>query len=210
MGQQIEVDDEVFDLLKREAEPFVDTPNSVLRRLLGLEHQADLGEERRGRSNSEEEKSGTTARAQSGPTSKTLASDARVSRKTAAGRRRSRGKSSPGKRAPVGSLLPEQEYELPLLAALHESGGSGPKSDIVDRTGEKLDGKLTELDRQPLSSGQIRWKSRVQFVRIRLIERGLMAKNTPTGVWAITDVGRGFLAEHGYGDIPSTTEDQGE
>lgn len=36
--KQIEVDDEVYAVLKREAEPFVDTPNDVLRRLL-------LGEE---------------------------------------------------------------------------------------------------------------------------------------------------------------------
>lgn len=32
--QKIEIDEEVFDFLKRKAEPFVDTPNSVLRRLL--------------------------------------------------------------------------------------------------------------------------------------------------------------------------------
>lgn len=32
--QKIEVDEEVFEYLKRKAEPFVDTPNSVLRREL--------------------------------------------------------------------------------------------------------------------------------------------------------------------------------
>ena len=31
---QIEIDDQVWDYLKQFAEPFVDTPNSVLRRLL--------------------------------------------------------------------------------------------------------------------------------------------------------------------------------
>jgi hypothetical protein len=31
---KIEIDDEVYDFLKRQAEPFRDTPNSVLRRLL--------------------------------------------------------------------------------------------------------------------------------------------------------------------------------
>jgi|SRR5919108_2396992 hypothetical protein len=33
----IRVDDEVYDRLKQDAEPFVDTPNSVLRRLLGFD-----------------------------------------------------------------------------------------------------------------------------------------------------------------------------
>ena len=32
----IEVDEEVFRLLKKAAEPFVDTPNTLLRRLLGV------------------------------------------------------------------------------------------------------------------------------------------------------------------------------
>lgn len=36
MKRKIEVDEEVYMALQREAEPFVDTPNSVLRRLLGI------------------------------------------------------------------------------------------------------------------------------------------------------------------------------
>src|SRR5439155_10026585 len=36
MSPTIKIDDGVFDELKKHAEPFVDTPNSVLRRLLGL------------------------------------------------------------------------------------------------------------------------------------------------------------------------------
>jgi hypothetical protein len=36
VSPQIRIDDEVYELLKRKAEPFVDTPNSVLRRELGL------------------------------------------------------------------------------------------------------------------------------------------------------------------------------
>lgn len=36
----IDVDDEVYARLAREARPLVDTPNSVLRRLLGLDREA--------------------------------------------------------------------------------------------------------------------------------------------------------------------------
>lgn len=36
MSHNIEVDDEVFDYLQSQAQPFLDTPNSVLRRELGL------------------------------------------------------------------------------------------------------------------------------------------------------------------------------
>ena len=36
MSPEIELDQDIFDFLKTKAEPFVDTPSSVLRRLLGL------------------------------------------------------------------------------------------------------------------------------------------------------------------------------
>jgi hypothetical protein len=42
MCPSIETDDQVFEVLKRHAEPFVDTPNTVLRRLLGID-QAESG-----------------------------------------------------------------------------------------------------------------------------------------------------------------------
>jgi len=38
---KVEVDSDVFEYLKQSAEPFVDTPNSVLRRLLGLGSSGD-------------------------------------------------------------------------------------------------------------------------------------------------------------------------
>ena len=41
MSREIEVDDEVFAVLQQEAEPFEDTPNTVLRRRLGLDADED-------------------------------------------------------------------------------------------------------------------------------------------------------------------------
>lgn len=43
MTRTIRVDDEVFARLQSLAEPFVDTPNSTLRRLLGLDRPASGG-----------------------------------------------------------------------------------------------------------------------------------------------------------------------
>ncbi|MFB7930853.1 restriction system modified-DNA reader domain-containing protein [Streptomyces sp. NPDC056039] len=40
-GHDITVDSEVFERLQREAQPLIDTPNSVLRRLLALDSTAD-------------------------------------------------------------------------------------------------------------------------------------------------------------------------
>lgn len=56
MSRTIRVDDEVYTQLQSRAEPFVDTPNSVLRRLLGLERrdtpQEGPGQEATGREQS--------------------------------------------------------------------------------------------------------------------------------------------------------------
>ena len=79
---------------------------------------------------------------------------------------------------------------MPLLSALVEMGGSGPSRDIIESVGALLADKLTELDRATIKSGGIRWQSRVQFVRLRLVEQGLMLKDTGRGIWGISDAGR--------------------
>lgn len=141
----IEIDNDVFELVKAEAEPFVDTPNSVLRRLLGLEGGAPP-------------KGGTTT-----------------------------GKAD---RAPLGSLLPESAYELPILQVLAERGGSAPAREVTKAVGEILAEELTELDRAHLNSGDIRWENRVAFTRLTLRKAGLLKPDSPRGVWELTDKGR--------------------
>lgn len=182
MNQTIEVDAEVYDCLKAAAEPFIDTPNSVLRRILGLNpgplSEGGATRERAG------DRQGVAAK---------MASNGSESRgRSTSSKRRSRPKSKPSerKRVPAGSILPEEEYEMPLLESLIDAGGSGASRDIVEAVGERLDSRLTGIDRQPLKSGAIRWENRIQFVRLKMIERGWMEKDTGRGIWAISDEGR--------------------
>jgi Mrr restriction endonuclease-like protein len=169
MTLTIRIDDDVFEALKSHAEPLVDTPNSVLRRLLGLasnrERPADEVEE----SPAPEEGSPPAQRRGRKPP--------RGSRK---GSRR---------RARPGSILADEEYERPILQILSEKGGRAPTREVIDALGELLNGRLTATDRETLGSGQVRWRNRAQFVRLRLVERGDMAKDSPRGVWEITDQG---------------------
>lgn len=179
MGHAIEVDDDVYGRLKDAAEPFVDSPNSVLRRLLGLDGPIP----------------GTDGTRPFAVATASAVGGASTARPPSPPRPRSRKgsskkKSSGSTRIPAGSILPEDQYELPLLQALVDAGGSAPSRDIVEDVGKQLDGRLTDIDRQPLKSGAIRWENRIQFVRLKLIERGWMEKNTPRGVWAISDEGR--------------------
>lgn len=164
-GVSIRVDQEVWEALQAAAEPLIDTPNSVLRRKLGLAQRRDNEPPPRERSS----------------------------------RSRRRGASVNGNRArrpraPRGSLLPESEYELPILEVLGRYGGRVPAREVIDEVGKIIGSRLTELDHEQLQTGGRRWEKRVQFTRLRLVERGLLAKDSPRGVWEITDDGRRALS----------------
>lgn len=179
-GRSIVVDDEVFTELQSLAEPLVDDANSVLRRILNLSSSG---------SRTSDADLGTVADKEPAKSAR-----ARLRRRAPKPSNRAKTKSA---RAPKGSLLPEAEYELPLLEALLDLNGSARTSDVVDLLEKKLEGKLTEVDREKISSGEIRWRNRVQFVRLGLIKEGLMVKDSPRGVWEITDAGRERIAQAG-------------
>jgi Mrr N-terminal domain len=162
----IEVDDEVMNALKNKAEPFVDTPNSVLRRLLLVDG------------------AGATVRSSGRKRS-------RVARRTT---HSATSGSKKAERVPTGAILPEREYVKPLLQVLHERGGRAPAREVIEEVGHRLDDRLTPLDKQPVSSGGVRWQNRVQFARLRLIDRGLLKRQSPRGLWELTEQGAAFLA----------------
>lgn len=173
----IEVDHDVWEAMKAEAEPLVDTPNTVLRRKFGL---------------GAEERTASASRSWKDPGPPPPAPKHR---------RRGRYPSSNGKpatrrRAPKGSLLPEGAYELPILEVLHRHGGRAAAREVIEEIEPMIEGKLTPLDREELSTGGLRWQKRVQFTRLRLVERGLIKKDSPRGIWEITDDGiRALTAE---------------
>jgi hypothetical protein len=180
MSNQIEIDDDVFALLKAQAEPFVDTPNSVLRRLLGIAPKVGTAS--------------TTATQVTTRVTTPSSKHAMASRKTRANSKAKGGRSAVKRtRAAKGTILPEDRYEGPLLRALVDSGGKAPYREIVDAVGRELKDDLLPADFETLNSGAIRWQSRLQFVRLRLIERGYLDRDTPRGTWGITDAGRAAL-----------------
>jgi hypothetical protein len=91
-------------------------------------------------------------------------------------------------------LLPVSEYYEPLLAVLLEMGGSGATSEVTAKVGERIRTRLTPLDRAKYGTGGVRWENRVQFARLRLVEAGLIDRNSPKGTWQLTDKGRNKAA----------------
>jgi hypothetical protein len=169
------VDDEVLARLTAEAVPFIDDPNAVLRRLLQLDAAADPKTNGR-----------TEAPDQAGTRKPS------VPRKPRSGRSRATRSRPP--RAPKGSLTPEDAFELPILEVLSElSDGQLPSRDVTRSVGERMREVLNEHDQFVDEAGVSRWEKRVPFVRMRLVERGMLSKQAPRGVWEITDQGREFV-----------------
>jgi len=94
-------------------------------------------------------------------------------------------------RAKRGAIMPQADYTLPILEALIEMGGSGKMSDVLDRVFNKVKDRLKQRDFEKLPSGtSIRWKNKAQWERQRLKTEGYLKKDSPFGIWEITDEGR--------------------
>ena len=179
MSPTIEIDDDVFEGLKRHAEPFVDTPNDVVRRLLAVADDAPA------RATKPSATRGVPAAATSDARTPGAIGGSSAKRRKASGR----------KRAPSDQLLPEEAYEIPILRVLETAGGRLPTSEAIAAVQPLVDDKLLPMDRDMLDSGKPRWQSRVVFTRLRLIKSGFLKDDSPRGVWEISDAGREHLAK---------------
>jgi hypothetical protein len=97
------------------------------------------------------------------------------------------------RRAAPGSVLPVEEYWVPILEVLVEAGGHAPSNDVIDALEERMSNVLADRDRERLKSGEIRWRNRARFARLRMKERGLISDTSRRGIWAITPLGHQYL-----------------
>jgi hypothetical protein len=97
-------------------------------------------------------------------------------------------------RATPGSILPEREYWRPILNLLVEAGGSGAANDVINALWERMHHSFKPLDLERLDMGEVRWRNRARFARLRMTQQGLLDDEAPRGIWAITEAGRQYLA----------------
>jgi restriction system protein len=76
-----------------------------------------------------------------------------------------------------------------------DRGGQAPTSDVFDAVGEALRGRLQPRDYDETGNGkEVRREARAQFTRLRMIDRGLLEKKSPRGIWTISQAGRDELS----------------
>jgi len=98
-------------------------------------------------------------------------------------------------RAIPGSILPEREYWVPILETLVETGGTAAANEVIDVLGDRMRGTLKPRDYESLAMGEVRWRNRARFARLRMTEQGLLSATSPRGVWELTDLGRKHLED---------------
>jgi hypothetical protein len=184
----VRIESDIYEYLK-ERSTFEDTVSTVLRRELGLPAPSKHLQPSEDSGGTQEVSPGWERRPLPHHQEKVAGARGTTSRSGLQAVRRKRT------RVAAGVLLPEAEYHRPILEILVEMGNSGPKQVVIDELGRRLDGGLTEADRETLSNGAVRWQSRAQFARLRLVDRGYLDKNSPRGTWAITPEGIKALEE---------------
>lgn len=76
-----------------------------------------------------------------------------------------------------------------------EAGGEAPATDVIDALGDRMRSMLTQRDYESLSMGEVRWRNRARFARLRMTEQGLLSASSPRGIWELTDLGRKHLGK---------------
>ena len=95
------------------------------------------------------------------------------------------------RRAKRSEIMLQANYRLPILEALIEMGGRGRMQDALDRVFNKIKDHIKPRDLEKLPRGKsIRWKNKAQWGRLRLKSQGYLKKDSPRGIWEITDEGR--------------------
>lgn len=97
-----------------------------------------------------------------------------------------------------GEITPHEAYFQPILEVLVEMGGKGKTRAVLDRLGEKMQPLLKPKDYEPLESDgkSIRWRNAAQWARNAMVNNdsdGRMKKNSPHGLWEISEKGRASL-----------------
>ncbi|MBA7620529.1 hypothetical protein ES703_27879 [subsurface metagenome] len=97
-----------------------------------------------------------------------------------------------------GSKTPQSKYRIPILQALTDLGGRGNVNEILERVYKKMKEVLNSVDFETLpSGGDYRWRNTAQWARNTMVHKeGLLKKDSPSGIWEITEKGKIYLKEH--------------
>ena len=96
-----------------------------------------------------------------------------------------------------------EELRQTLLETIYEMGGSVRAGALRPVLRERLSGRLSAADLDPLSSGEERWWNATRWERHQLVEQGLLRSDSKRGTWALSETGMS-LAETSLEQNPTS------
>lgn len=90
-------------------------------------------------------------------------------------------------------FAPTHVYWPAILTTLVNLGGRARSEIVTDEVGKLLKSILKPNDYERLASGVLRWRNRVAWQRLNMINEGLLKAGSPRGTWEITEKGRAWL-----------------
>jgi phosphopantetheine adenylyltransferase len=96
-----------------------------------------------------------------------------------------------------GLRTPEEQFIMPILESIIELGGRAKVRDVLERVYDKMKNILNSYDEEPLRSRRNvkRWENTAQWAKYTMVNEGLLAKDSPRGIWEITEEGRKYYYE---------------
>ena len=170
----IRISDRSWERLKTWAEPLVDTADSALGKAL------DAAERSRG----------SASRPHEPPVAPEPGLSAvEPSRDGASRPQKPAVPSGPGLSAVKLDRLPQKEFREPLLLAIYELGGSAHVHELRPILRDRMKSRLLPGDFEHVSGAVERWWNATCWVRHDLVNEGYFQKDSPRGVWALSDEG---------------------
>jgi hypothetical protein len=156
----IRISEEVWDLLKKYAEPLEDNPDSVLKKILN--EYIILKEIVNSNYPSKLEQIKTSEN-----TKLALVKSGRT-----------------GKRGIPPSLFRYVEW---VTYTLNSLGGRAHASEVINQIKIHFGHKFTNDEMEELNSGEIRWTKKVNWARFEMVQAGILRNDSPRGIWEIKE-----------------------
>jgi Mrr N-terminal domain len=86
-------------------------------------------------------------------------------------------------------LTPQKDFRRPLMQVIRDLGGRATTSKVRPALLKIIQSDLLDGDYYHVSSGDERWWNAACWERKDLVEEGLFERNSPRGVWALSEAG---------------------
>lgn len=100
------------------------------------------------------------------------------------------------RKARVAGGISREQYRKAILEIVLDKGGKSSQQEVFNEFERMFGGVLNPIDKEILNDGYTsRWQKNIAAERYRLVAIGLLKKDSPRGVWEISEQGKRYLEE---------------